>query len=111
MNPLDHHSEAAWERILPHVRATRRRRRRHRIVAATASCALLGTWLVLQSSNPPDPPVALAEPVPPVHQTIAVMRIGGDGSVRLEEVSCHELGSLELAFGLAPVIAHDWEIR
>jgi len=50
--------------------------------------------------------MATVQPVPPV-ATLAVMRISPNGSVRLEELSARDLGSIELSFGLEPVVTSD----
>jgi hypothetical protein len=49
------------------------------------------------------PPMA----IPP--SNIAIMRVGDDGVIRLEECAPSDLGSIELTFGLTPVVANDWE--
>jgi hypothetical protein len=108
MNSLNDHAERVWERTLPQIHLTRRKRRNCRIaVAAAVSCTLLGVWLVFQTVQPPESSVVLTAPAPPKVETIAVMRIGENGIVRLEELSSSELGSIELAFGLTPLVSDD----
>jgi anti-sigma-K factor RskA len=108
MNESEHSSADAWERILPQIRATRRKRRHRKIAAATAICAILGIWtgmrFTVSSDNPVAPPIVteVGEPSAPV--TLAVMRVYQDGTVRLEEIACHELGPIELTLSLTPVI-------
>ena len=112
MNPPDEHAERVWERTLPHIHLTRRKRGMHRLaVAAVAVSALLGMWPALESLRPAEPRVLVTTPAPPKVDTIAVMRIGENGSVRLEELASNELGSIELAFGLTPLVSDellDW---
>jgi hypothetical protein len=112
MNPPNDHAERVWERTLPQIRLHRRRRRNRRIAAAAAvSCTLLGIWLALPTVQPTESPVVVTAPAPPKVETIAVMRIGDNGSVRLEELASSELGSIELAFGLTPLVSdelQDW---
>jgi hypothetical protein len=112
MNSLNDHAERVWERTLPQIHLTRRRRSKRRIaVAAAVSCTLLGTWFAFQTVRPTESPVLVTAPAPPKVETIAVMRIGENGSVRLEELASSELGSIELAFGLTPLVSdelQDW---
>lgn len=114
MKPRTNNSTAVWERTLPHIRMTRRRRQHRRIAAVAASmCALFGSWLAFRPSPAVHEPAAAfvtVEPAPAV-ETIAVMRIGENGSVRLEELPSSELGAIELAFGLTPLVSdelQDW---
>jgi hypothetical protein len=37
------------------------------------------------------------------------MRVGDDGVTRLEELTPSELGSIELAFGLTPMVSDGFE--
>jgi hypothetical protein len=73
------------------------------------SCALLGIWLVFQNVPSAESSVVLSEPAPPEIETIAVMRIDENGSVRLEELASNELGSIELAFGLTPLVSDEFQ--
>ena len=110
MNTKHSHSEAVWESTLPQIRSTRRRRAYRRAICATAACgALAAIWLMPEPQSPAHSPVAEVEPDPPVHETIAVMRIDDHGTVRLEEVASSELGQVELVFGQAPLVS--WEFN
>ena len=108
MKPDDHIAESVWQHTLSQVRTTKRRRQHRRIaVAATSCCVLLGSWLTLRPRpHAEDSRMATVQPVPPV-ATLAVMRISPNGSVRLEELSARDLGSIELSFGLEPVVTSD----
>lgn len=101
-----------WENILPHIRSARKRRKRVKSsLAAGAICALAAILLILDSRTiPVAPQVAIAEPSEAYAPGIAVMKVGDDGVIRLEECMPDELGAIELVFGLAPIIANDWEI-
>jgi hypothetical protein len=109
MNAPDPPSDTAWMRILPQIRKTRSARRQRKIVITTTLCAMLGIWLGMRLSNPPEnppgPPLAHATPPPTPPATLTVMRVSHDGTVRLEELAGDELGQLELTLSLSPVIA------
>jgi hypothetical protein len=102
MNPPDPQAEAVWERTLPQIRATRRKRKIRRI--AGAACCAIALWFTLQSPEAPDPPTALSAPTLPKIETMAVMRMDENGTIRLEEIATNELGSIELAFGETPLL-------
>ena len=110
MKPINDIPEMVWERTLPQIRMTRSKRRQRRIVMAVASvCALSVSWLAMHTRPPADQPVVYTPPEPAVVETLAVMRVSEDGSMRLEEISSKDLGSIELAFGLTPVVTDDFE--
>ncbi len=103
-------AENVWQKTLPLIRAERERRRRMRLSLASASvCALFATWIMIRENEDPAMPKT-ATLVPPVPQaTLVVMRVGDDGVTRLEEISPGELGPIELAFGLTPMLVNDFE--
>ena len=107
MNPPDHHSEAVWERTLPHIRSTRRKRRYRRIAGVAAACCGFALWLTLRGPENTAEPVVSIEPAAPGVETIVVMRIDDHGAIRLEEVASNELGQIELALGQAPLLSDD----
>jgi hypothetical protein len=107
MNPPDPHAEMVWQRTLPQIRSTRRRRTCRRIAGAAAACCVFAMWLTLQGSKPTAKPVVRIEPAAPVFETLAVMRIDDHGTIRLEEVAAHELGTVELALGQTPLLSDD----
>jgi hypothetical protein len=107
MNPNDHLAEAVWQRTLPLIRSTRRRRACRRITGAAAVCCGLAVWLTLQGTKPVDKPVVHIKSATPVLETIAVMRIDDNGTIRLEEVASNELGTIELSLGQTPVLSQE----
>jgi len=108
MKDSEHSAAVAWERILPQIRATRRKRRHRKIAVTTTICAMLGIWIgghfLIPSDNPVAPKIEAATSETPPPTTLAVMRVFHDGTVRLEEIACHELGHIELTLSLTPVI-------
>jgi hypothetical protein len=104
MNPTDPQAEAVWERTLPQIRDTRRNRRNLRIAGAVAACCALAIWLTPQSPEAPGMPTVRIEPAPPKIETMAVMRVDENGTIRLEEIASNELGSFEFAFGQTPLL-------
>jgi len=104
MKPDDHIAESVWQHTLSQVRMTKRRRV---AVAVISGCVLLGLWLTSRPRpHAAAPGMAAIHPDPPV-ATLAVMRVSANGSVRLEELSARDLGSIELSFGLEPVVTSD----
>jgi len=104
MNPPDPQTEAVWQRTLPQIRATRRNRKTRRIAAATTACCALAIWFTPQSPDAIEKPTARIEPEPPKIETMAVMRVDENGTIRLEEIASNELGSIEFAFGQTPLL-------
>jgi len=109
MNSPDQTSDAAWERILPQIRATRQKRAIRKIATITTLCAICGIWLGIRLTHPTDHPMhhPLIEDFPspevaPV--TLAILRVNHDGTARMEEVSIDELEEVELTFSLEPII-------
>lgn len=104
MNPTDPRAEAVWKRTLPQIRSTRRHRRNRRIAVAGAACGTFAIWLTLQSPEAPGKPTVHIETAHPKIETMAVMRVDENGTIRLEEIAANELGSFEFAFGQTPLL-------
>lgn len=109
---ITNHEEAekVWEQTLPCIRLARKRRGRVKFtLAASSICGLIAIGIMLQ----PDPvitaPRIVVSPPPISEPTLAVMRVGDDGVTRLEELTPSELGSIELAFGLTPMVSDGYE--
>ena len=81
--------------------------RNRRIAAAAAACGGICHVAHPSRSKPTDNPVVRIVPATPVFETIAVMRIDDHGTIRLEEVAAHELGTVELALGQTPLLSDD----
>lgn len=108
MNPPDPQADAVWQRTLPQIRATRRKRKIRRIAGGAAACCAFAIWFTLQSPEAPEKPTARIEPATPKIETMAVMRVDENGTIRLEEIASNELGSFELAFGQTPLLPSGW---
>ena len=108
MNPPDPQAEAVWQRTLPQIRSTRRKRKIRRIVGAGAACCGLALWLMPQSPDTRGIPMVHIEPDLPKFETMAVMRVDENGTIRLEEIASNELGSIEFAFGQTPLLPSEW---
>lgn len=109
---ITNHEEAekVWEQTLPCIRLARKRRGRVKFaLAASSICGLIAIGIMLR----PDPvitaPRVVVSPPPIPEPTLAVMRVGDDGVTRLEELAPSELGSIELAFGLTPMVSDGFE--
>jgi len=111
MIPEHEHAGKVWEQTLSHIRSTRQRRKRVKESLTTCLiCGLIILGFMLQPQKTPAAPhVAVAEDIQEPMQSIAVMKVGDDGVIRLEECLPGELGSIELVFGLTPIISNDWE--
>ena len=101
-----------WENTLPHIRTARKRRKWVKSsLAAGLICSMVAVCsLFLTPENPGTPMVVLEDPLREHAHSIAVMKVGSDGVIRLEECMPGDLGSIELVFGLAPIICNDWEV-
>lgn len=104
MNPSDQQAEAVWKRTLPQIRSTRRRRRNRRIAGAGAAGCAFAIWFTLQGPDAPQKSTAHIEPASPKIETIAVMKVDENGTIRLEEITSDELGSFQFAFGQTPLL-------
>ncbi len=108
MKPPSENAEMIWERTLPEIRKTRIKRRNRQVAfAAATTCGLIATWFALLPPPPNQPVVRAIPPLPPMEETIAVMRIDEYGRGRLEEVPMNQLGSVELTFGLTQFVYDD----
>ncbi len=108
MNPRLEQAEAVWQHTLSQVRITRSARRRRKIAVAATSLGLLAFgWVSLQNPRPPQAPQVAATPVPGPEPMLAVMRLDENGDTILEELPPSQLGSVELAFGLTPMMSAD----
>lgn len=108
MNLPDTQAEAIWERTLPKIRATRRNRKIRRIMGGAAACCGLAIWLTPQRPENHGKPTAHSVPTPQKIETMAVMRVDENGTIRLEEIASNELGSIEFAFGQTPLLPSEW---
>jgi hypothetical protein len=104
-------ADRVWENTLAQIKVTRKRRHRMKCgIAAGAVCGWIAIWILFPSESfLSKPSIAIIPPMAIPSSNIAVMRVGDDGVIRLEECAPGELGSIELTFGLAPVVANDWE--
>jgi hypothetical protein len=108
MKPTPESAEMIWERTLPEIRKTRIKRRNRKVAfAAATTCGLIATWFALLPQAPNHPVIRTVPPLPPMEETIAVMRIDENGRVRLEEVPTNQLGPVELTFGLTQFVYDD----
>lgn len=108
MNSENKDADRVWERTLPQIRRTKIHRRNRKLgLAASAVCGLFGCWLSLQNPSVPRHSVVVDASIPELPQKIAVMRIDGNGQVRLEELAVSELGSIELAFSLNQIVSDE----
>jgi hypothetical protein len=110
--PPNQQADEVWEKTLPLIRARRTRRRRINAAIITSPLiALIAAWALIRPAAERAAP-AVAMPAPPAPgTTLVVMRVGENGVTRLEELPAGELGSVELAFGLTPLLAdesRDW---
>jgi len=110
MNPPDPQAEAVWERTLPQIRSTRRKRKICQIAGGVAACCGLTIWLTPQNPESPRLPTAHIEPAPRKIETMAVMRVDENGTIRLEEIASNELGTIEFAFGQTPLLPSEWAV-
>jgi hypothetical protein len=108
MNPPDPQAESVWQRTLPQIRATRRKRRNRRIAGGAAACCALAIWLTPRSPETAGTPTAHIEPALPKFETMAVMRVDENGTIRLEEIASNELGSNDFALGQTPILHSQW---
>lgn len=108
MNP-DPHAKKVWESLLPEIRRKRRQRNAFKLSAVSA-CFLALVFVPFAKTRPltaeTTASINYQKPTEPVSETLAVMRVGDDGVVRLEEIGTDQLGSIELAFGLTPLISN-----
>jgi hypothetical protein len=110
MIPNHEESEKVWEQTLPCIRLARKRRGRVKFaVAASSVCGLIAIGIMLQSDPATIAPQIVVTQPPLPEPTLAVMRVGEDGETRLEELAPSELGSIELAFGLTPMISDGFQ--
>jgi hypothetical protein len=108
MNPEQEQAEAIWQHTLSQIRIARTTRRRRRItVVATSLCLLGAGWISLQTRPDHQAPQVAETPIPAPEPKLAVMRLDENGDTILEELAPSELGSIELAFGLTPMVSDD----
>jgi hypothetical protein len=105
MNPSDPEADAVWRHILPQIRHTRRKRKIRQIVGSAAAVCGLAFLLTHPLRESTESSVTRIKPAPKTIETIAVMRVDENGSIRLEEITSNELGCVEFAFGQTPVIS------
>jgi len=108
MNPPDPQSDAVWQSILPQIRATRRKRSNSRIAGGAAACCAFAIWFTLQSPEAPEKQTARIEPATPKIETMAVMRVDENGTIRLEEIASNNLGTIDFDFGQTPILHSEW---
>lgn len=111
MNPSDETAERIWQTTVSLVRSTKSRRRNRRMAACGVAGAIAIACFSLSYPTLPERQVTGKVEVRAPVATLVVMKISENGGVRLEELSPSELGSMELAFGLAPTIMDgtvDW---
>lgn len=104
MNPPD----PILDQLLLAVRATKRRRQWRRGAVAMASVIAATCFLLPRHRDPTAPLVESPPPAPavaPAESSLAVLVWHGDTPL-FEKMDPDELGSVELAFGLEPVIAY-----
>lgn len=109
MKTSDSISDAAWERILPQIRATRKKRTIRKVATITALCSICALWVGNRLTRPSDLPMPppVVDAFPPLEMspsTIAVLRVNQDGTARMEEVHISELEEIQLTFSLEPII-------
>lgn len=111
MMTREEQADRVWENTLAQIKVTRNRRRRVKCgIAAGAISGWIAVWVMsTPASFLSKPSISIIPPMAIPPSNIAVMRVGDDGVIRLEECAPGELGSIELTFGLAPVVANDWE--
>lgn len=110
MNLRHEQAEAVWQHTLSQVRITRCARGRRKIaVAASSLCLLALGWISLQTPPPHQAHEVAATPLPCPEPMLAVMRLDENGDTILEELPANQLGSIELAFGLTPMMSADAE--
>ena len=101
-------AEKVWAQTLLRIQLTRKRRRRVKFALTSSSvCGLIAVWIMLQPGPEITAPRIVVTPPSVPEPTLAVMRVGEDGETRLEELAPSELGSIELAFGLTPMVSDD----
>ena len=111
MMTRDEQADRVWEKTLAQIKITRKRRLRVKggiAAVAVSGCIAVGLFLP-PASFLSKPSIAVIPPMAILPSNIAVMRVSDDGVIRREECAPGELGSVELTFGLAPVVANDWE--
>lgn len=107
MNPSP---DPILDQLLVAVRATKRRRQWRRGALATMACGIAAVCFLLPKPHR-EAPHSVAVNLPtapsgiPAEDNIAVL-VWYDGTPLLEKMNPDELGSVELAFGLEPVIAY-----
>lgn len=101
-------ADKVWEQTLPHLRMARKRRSRVKFaLIAGPVCGLIALWLMFQQGPAITTPRVAVSPPPEPEPTLAVMRFDENGDTTLEELAPSELGSIELAFGLTPMVTDD----
>lgn len=108
MNLPDPQADAVWQSTLPQIRTTRRNRRNRRIGGGVAACCAFAIWFTLQSPEVPEKPTAQIEPATPKIETMAVMRVDENGTIRLEEIASNNLGIIDFDFGQTPILHSEW---